>query len=155
MQIMTALESLLSSAGRWIGTSRLQDPHAGSPDDSPSTATVTPILGNRFVRLDYTWAYRQAPQEGSLLIGYDKSASEVTAQWIDTWHMSDKVMACRGPSDAAGTISVRGSYAAPPGPDWGWRIVITLCGQTLRIVMFNISPDGQEDLAVDADYKRV
>jgi hypothetical protein len=52
-------------------------------------------------------------------------------------------------------LSVRGSYAAPPGPDWGWRIEITPDGRTLRIVMFNIWPDGsREDLAAEASYTR-
>jgi hypothetical protein len=70
--------------------------------------------------------------------------------------MGDKVMACRGAVSNRGEISVLGSYAAPTGPDWGWRIVITPDeGQSLRIVMFNISPDGQEELAVETDYTRV
>jgi hypothetical protein len=151
---MGVLASLVACAGRWVGTNHLQDPHSGSPDESPATATVTPVCGSRFIRLDYTWAYRQAPQEGSLLIGYDTSGSEATAHWIDTWHMSDKVMACRGAVESSGQISVRGSYAAPPGPDWGWRTVITPGGQALRIVMYNITPEGREELAVEAEYAR-
>ena len=34
-----------------------------------STATVTPVLGGRFIRVDYTWGYQGRPQEGSLLVG--------------------------------------------------------------------------------------
>jgi hypothetical protein len=148
------LDSLIACAGCWAGTSRLQDPHSGSPEVSISTATVTPVLGGRFVRLDYTWTYREAPKEGSLLVGHDASGGEATAHWIDTWHMADKVMACRGAAEPGGRLDVRGSYAAPPGPDWGWRIVITPGGQALRIVMHNITPDGQEALAVEAEYAR-
>jgi hypothetical protein len=48
-----------------------------------------------------------------------------------------------------------GSYAAPPGPDWGWRITIRSASPAeFQIVMHNISPDGQEDLAVQIDYAR-
>jgi hypothetical protein len=151
---MGVLNSLVACAGRWGATSRLHDPHAGSPDESPSTATVTPVCGSRFIRLDYTWAYRQTPQEGSLLIGYVTSCAEATAHWIDTWHMGDKGMACRGSVEPSGRISVRGSYSAPPGPDWGWRIVITPGAQTLGIVMYNITPEGQEQLAVETEYAR-
>ena len=82
------------------------------------------LLGGRFIRLDYTWSYRGAAQEGSLLIGYQSDHGKVTAHWIDSWHMSEGVMACEGAVEADGTIAVRGSYAAPPGPDWGWRIVL-------------------------------
>jgi Protein of unknown function (DUF1579) len=151
---MKALNSLIACAGRWIGTSRLQDPHSNSPDESPSTATVTPVLDGRFVRLDYTWAYRGALQEGSCLIGFDAGDGEATAHWIDTWHMGDKLLASRGPLGGNGELNVRGSYAAPPGPDWGWRTIISPGGNALRIVMFNITPDGQEELAVEAEYKR-
>ena len=151
---MAVLDSLKACAGRWVGTSRLQDPHMNLADASPSTATVTPVLNGRFVRLDYTWAYRGDPQEGSYLIGHDSAAGEVTAHWADTWHMADKVMACRGRAEPGGALSLRGSYAAPPGPDWGWRTVITASDGALRVVMYNVTPDGQEDLAVEAEYRR-
>jgi Protein of unknown function (DUF1579) len=152
---MKALDGLAGCAGSWRGTNTLQDPNSNTPEDSSSSATVTPVLGGKFVRLDYTWSYRGAPQEGSLLIGFDTQADQVTAHWVDTWHMSDKVMACVGPRPDSAILSVRGSYAAPPGPDWGWRIEITPDGRTLRIVMFNIWPDGsREDLAAEASYTR-
>jgi hypothetical protein len=151
---MGALDALVTCAGRWVGTSRLQDPHSGAPDESPSTVTITPVLGGRFVRFDYDWAYRGVPQQGSLLLGHESDVAAVSAHWVDTWHMGDKVMACRGPVESSGAISVRGSYAAPPGPDWGWRTVVTPNERHLRLVMYNITPEGQEELAVDAQYSR-
>ncbi len=70
-------------------------------------------------------------------------------------HMSDKFMICQGAAEPDGAIVVRGSYAAPPGPDWGWRMVIGPGdGDTFRLIMYNISPDGQEDLAVEASYTK-
>jgi hypothetical protein len=112
-------------------------------------------LDGRFVRIDYDWAYRRTPQQGSLLIGHEADAAAATAHWVDTWHMGDKVMVCRGAVEPDGPISVRGSYAAPLGPDWGWRTVVTPGAQRLRLVMHNITPEGQEELAVDAQYSRV
>jgi Protein of unknown function (DUF1579) len=150
---MAVPEALTPCAGRWAGTNRLQDPHANIAGDSPATAVLTPVLGGRFLRLDYTWAYRGAPQEGSILFGGDP-AGALTAHWIDTWHMGDLVMACRGAVEAGGVVSVRGSYAAPPGPDWGWRIDLYPGADKLRVVMFNIWPDGREELAVEATYTR-
>lgn len=111
---MNGLESLLKCVGHWSGTSRLQEPHAGSPDVSSSTATIVEVCGGRFVRIDYTWAYNGTPQEGSLLVGFDTGAA--TAHWIDTWHMGNKVMVCGGMIEPSGPITVRGSYAAPPDP---------------------------------------
>jgi hypothetical protein len=48
---------------------------------------------------------------------------------------------------------VRGSYAAPPGPDWGWRTDVTPNAERLRVVMHNVWPEaqgGKEELAVEA-----
>ncbi|MGA8346592.1 MAG: DUF1579 family protein [Isosphaeraceae bacterium] len=151
---MNVLDVLIASAGQWAGKNRLMDPHTNSVDESPGTAIVTPGLGDRSVRIDYTWAYHGSPQEGSLLIGYDASRGLITSQWIDSWHMGDKAMACEGPVVAGEPISVRGSYAAPAGPDLGWRIIVAIKDQRLQVAMHNITPDGREDLAVEAEYSR-
>lgn len=151
---MSVLDPLIACAGSWRGTNRLHDPNTGQPEDSPSTVAVTPLLGGRFVRLDYSWSYQGKPQEGSLLIGFDRKAETLTAHWIDSWHMGDKVLASSGPVPDGPTIALRGSWAFPPGPDWGWRTDVTP-GDTLRIVMWNVWPDGnREDLAVEASYTR-
>lgn len=150
---MNALEKLIGCAGNWRGANTLQDPTTGAPEESQATAVVTPLLGGRFVRFDYTWQYQGAPQEGSILFGCDTKAHTLTAHWIDSWHMGNKAMACEGPVQDSGKLSVRGSYAAPPGPDWGWRIDVTP-GDDLRMEMVNIWPDGREDAAVEASYTR-
>lgn len=151
---MDSLEGLASCAGSWRGTNTLQDPHTGKPEESPSTLAVTPVLGGTFVRFDYTWGYQGKPQEGSLLVGFDPKTGAVSGHWIDTWHMGRAALNCLGASSADGTIAVRGSYAAPPGPDWGWRIEIATGGEALRITHTNLSPDGTEDLAVESVYSR-
>ena len=152
---MSALEKLAACAGNWAGTNRLHDPTTNAPDDSKSTAVVTPLLAGKFVRFDYTWTYNGDPQEGSLLIGYDSVPALVTAHWIDTWHMGERVMACTGTAEGDGTIDVQGSYAAPPGPDWGWRIELRPgADDTLQLVMHNIHPDGGAMVAVEAEYRR-
>ncbi|MGC8640332.1 MAG: DUF1579 family protein [Isosphaeraceae bacterium] len=152
---MSVLHGLLSCAGAWRGTNTLHDPNSGRPDESPSELTVTPVLGGKFIRLDYTWAHQGEPQEGSLLLGFDPKIGEVSGHWIDTWHMGRKIMACKGPTPIGGTISVEGSYSVPPGPDWGWRIEITpQDGQSIRVAHFNVDPDEKEEPAVEATYAR-
>jgi hypothetical protein len=149
---MSGIAPLLACAGEWSGTNRLHDPHTGRPEDSPSSLTVTPVCAGRFVRLDYTWGYQGAPQEGSLLIGHPEGKG-YTAHWVDTWHMGDQALASSGAAEPGGGISVMGFYAAPPDPDWGWRTVITP-GEKLTVVMFNVTPDGAEEVAVEAEYRR-
>lgn len=151
---MNPVETLAQCAGSWRGSNTLQDPTTGKPEESASSVTVTPILGGRFVRVDYDWGYQGRPQEGSLLIGFDPQSGAVSGHWIDTWHMGRLVLSCAGTSPTAGTIAVRGSYAAPPGPDWGWRIEIASEADALRITHTNIFPDGKEELAVESAYSR-
>jgi hypothetical protein len=152
---MDPLDALSACAGSWRGTNTLQDPHAGIAAESPSTLSVSAAPGG--VRLDYTWSYMGKPQQGSILFGADDTADALTARWTDTWHTGNQPMACSGPEPSGSTLSVRGAYAAPPRPDWGWRIDVTSDGEKLRIVMHNVWPaehGGKEELAVEAVYER-
>jgi hypothetical protein len=152
------LQALLACAGAWKGTSTLRDPHTSLHEESPGTLLVAPILGDRFVRLDYTWKYQDKPQEGSLLVGYDPGTRTISGHWIDTWHMGHAAMILLGAEPEGATLRLSGSYAAPPGPDWGWRIEITAAAgvDALRITMVNIWPEAKkEEAAVEAVYTRL
>ena len=150
---MTFLENLAACAGRWQGTNRLHDPNTQQPEDTPSTLTVTPILDGRFVRLDYTWAWQGQPQAGAMIIGHENEANLDTAYWVDSWHNSDKGMLCRGAGGDGTTITVAGTFAAPPGPDWGWDIVLTpRAGESLEMIMHVYTPEGEQGPAVEARY---
>jgi Protein of unknown function (DUF1579) len=151
---MGAWDQLLNAAGTWRTTYKVRDPGNTFSGDSDSIARVAPVLGERFVRIDYTWSDKGKPQEGSLLAGWEKASGAVTMVWIDTWHNSDRIMVSTGVVTADGALDARGSYSAPPGPDWGWRTQLSATKDTLSMVMFNVSPEGKEDLAVDAQYKR-
>jgi hypothetical protein len=152
---MDAFSSLIGLTGRWRGKYRLIVEPDQPARESESTAVVAPVAGGRFARIDYVWGDRDKPEDGSILFGRDRTRGVVTALWVDSWHMSDKVMTCEGPSSDPNSLEVRGAYAAPPGPDWGWRTVVEMAEEdSLRMVMYNVSPDGKEDLAVDAVYRR-
>ena len=99
---MGDLEKLKSSVGNYKGTNRLHYPPENPPDETPSNLNLTSILNGRFVRIDYTWSYKNAPQEGSMLIGFDPKENLVTIHWIDTWHMSNKVLALQGVAESDG-----------------------------------------------------
>jgi hypothetical protein len=149
---MLMLDTLRECAGAWAGRSLLYLP-PDPPRECDSEAIVTPILGGRFVRLDYTWAFDGAAQEGTLLIGYEARHSRFTAIWGDTWHMSDALMVSRGEASEGPALSVFGTYAVEGWPDWGWRIVLEPRDDgSLQMLMYNVSPEGEADLAVDATY---
>ena len=148
------LTALIACAGRWTGPNVLQDPFTGSPDSTASTATVTPIVGCRFVRIDYTWSYKEKPQDGSLLVGFDPKTSIATAYWVDSWHMGHQALTCVDAAPQASLLTLKGSYPAPNGPDWGWIIELAPGAEALTIRMFNVEPGAAPELAVEAKYAR-
>ncbi len=152
---MSVPESLKNLVGHWSGKNRLWLSPQNPVRESESTASVTLAARGRFMSIAYTWAFEGAAQEGLLLLGYDGCSGAVKAVWIDSWHMSDKFMHCAGGEIEGGAVSVRGSYSAPPGPDWGWRTVIQpVDGESFHFIMYNIAPDGGEEFAVEAAYSR-
>lgn len=151
---MNELSGILSLAGQWTGTYRLILDPSTPVRVSSTAATLSSVAGGRFARLDYVWEDEGKRQDGSLLVGFEKEESVATAVWVDSFHMSNKFMVCEGKA-RGGSVDVSGSYAAPPGPDWGWRTTLGPGPDgTLRMVMYNVTPDGEEYLAVEADYTR-
>ena len=149
---MGALARISRLTGRWTGSYRLIVNPSEPVRVSETTATVVPDAGGQ--RIDYTWEYEETPQNGSLRVGHDESRDRLTVAWTDTWHMSDRPLSSDGPASGE-DLDVRGSYPAPSGPDWGWRTRIeVLDADSFRMVMYNVTPDGQEYLAVDAVYHR-
>ncbi len=140
--------------GKWTGTSQLYlEPPPAKSLASASRLSVTPVAGGSFLQFDYDWTYEGETQTGVLLLGADEDDA-ASAAWIDSFHMSSKIMSCIGTATTS-AAELRGTYAAPPGPDWGWGITIrSRSTGELQIVMHNISPEGQEDLAVQAEYQR-
>ena len=138
--------------GEWQGTKQLYlSPPPDPADSSASRLSIVPAAGGSFLQFIYNWTYEAEEQTGVLLCGYDEK-NAASAAWIDSFHMSAKIMFCTGTA-SAGVVNLRGSYEAPPGPDWGWSISIRCrSAGELQIVMHNISPEGQEDLAVQFDY---
>jgi hypothetical protein len=67
--------------------------------------------------------------------------------------MGAKYMHCQGVIKDDGSVDVRGSYQVSTGPDWGWRIVVEPESENvLNLIMYNIWPEGKEELAVKAVF---
>lgn len=111
------------------------------------------IVAGGFLRVDYTWSDEDTPQDGLLLLTEDKSAG-VSAVWMDSWHQRQSFLVSTGSRDSNGLVSVLGTYPAPPGPDWGWRTVVSPADSGFEIALYSISPEGEESLAVRNTYRR-
>jgi len=151
---MTIPAALAALAGQWTGTNHVWLDPSKPSRDSATTLSVATAAQGRFVTLQYTWADEGQPQDGLLVLGQTPDGV-ARATWIDSWHMGDLYLVLTGALDAAGRASLKGSYAATSGPDWGWQIAVAaLPDGRLQIVMHNVTPDGEAQLAVEATYAR-
>ncbi len=154
MSVPATLEKLV---GKWRGLNRL---HTTWIEENPvretvSIAVIELTARGRFLKIEYDWTYEEAVQEGLILIGNEKNSESIKAFWIDSWHLSDKFMVSEGLLDQNGAISLKGFYAVPDHPDWGWRTIIeTESDDSFKIIMYNVSPEVEESLAVEMELKR-
>jgi hypothetical protein len=152
---MTIPKPLAGVSGDWAGTYKLWFDPNDPPITCDTTATVDKVAEGRFLTVRYQWEFDGKPQEGFLLVGIDPKVG-LNVQWVDSFHNSNRIMPLSGPVPAEDAeVSVLGSYAAPPGPDWHWRTMLEhSSNDELRMVMYNIQPGEAEQLAVEAVYRR-
>jgi len=130
------MTNLLDRAtGRYAGTNWLW---FENPDVPEQSATEIEVAADR---IRYTWEFRGQPQSGVMVFSFDGDAA--SAEWTDTWHAKQPIV-CPG-HRTDDRIEVVGTY----GPGWSWRTEVTLAtADELLVEMFNISPDGKEEIAV-------
>ena len=152
---MAIEKRFLDLAGEWQGTNRLH--LSWMPDpllESPSQAAIRSLAGGQCLEIVYSWMYEGKPHEGVMLLDGDPGSSAIRAVWTDSWHSANVLMVCEGEVRPDGSISVKGSYSVPDHPDWGWRTELFIDDGDLNYVMYNISPDGVEELAVETRFSR-
>jgi len=145
---------LLALAGAWEATNQLWFMPGTPVHESESALTVTPVVGDAVTMLRYTWSHEGAAHEGVMLVR-DVSTAPPNVVWYDSFHTGGSFMVLGNGTRMETVITATGSYAAPTGPDWGWRIEVhtsEVAGPLIR--HYNILPDGQEALAVQAQYTR-
>ena len=130
-------------AGEWRGTVRVWFDPDSEVIVSDITATTSPVLGGKSLRMDYQSKVNDSRSDGLMILGTDMSTNKPCLTWIDTFHTGGNVGLFAAQDDG----SLLGSYAA--GEEvWGWRIRIHE-GDELRIEHFNVMPSGEEYLGVE------
>lgn len=147
---------LAALIGDWEGITKTWFGPDEVADESSMTGIFRPILGDRFIMHEYKGSLSGKPFEGIAIYGYDIANDAFQICWIDSFHMGTGMMFSSGKPTENGS-SVLGSYGSPEySGTWGWRTVTELKdADTLVITAFNISPEGQEDIATETVYQRV
>jgi len=141
--------------GDWKGTNRLYLSWLSDPlKESESRMHISRKANGQFIQFDYDWEYEGEKQEGMLVLGCDAKTDAVQAVWTDSWHSRHTFMISDGTANENGTVSVKGYYKVPDHPDWGWRTEIIPAGEKIKLTMYNVSPENEEDLAVEVTYER-
>jgi hypothetical protein len=152
---MSIPEKLGSLTGEWKGTNQLHTPWMPVPlHSSDSAMRVSEQIKGQFLSFEYTWAYEGKPEEGIIIVGWDAQKNVVNAIWTDSWHSAHVLMNSEGSIDGDGNLSMKGHYKVEGHPDWGWRTDIIPLGDMFKLVMYNVTPEGEESLAVETEYTR-
>jgi hypothetical protein len=143
-------------AGDWFGRNSLWMEPGTPVHECATTASVSREARGVCTAIRYAWEFDRQPQEGLLLVLDAAEPGPDDVVWVDSFHTAGRFMRLNGEPDEQGRIAALGSYAAPTGPDWGWRIVIGSDGpEELHLLMYNIVPDEAVYPAVEARYRRV
>jgi hypothetical protein len=152
---MSVNEKLSDLVGNWSGSSKLNLPWMPDPiKESASTAIVSTRVNGQCLEIAYTWEYEGEPQEGVIILSGDGKSDAVIAFWTDSWHSKNVLMQCDGTLTPTGSVNLKGSYSVPDHADWGWRTEIIPGENSFKYLMFNVSPEGVEEWAVEMAFTR-
>jgi len=150
---MDVTENFQKLVGMWSGSNRLTMAPEDPVRESESNACVGLEAGKKFLKINYDWNFDGKPQEGLMILGFGKE-SKITSVWIDSFHQSGDFMNCVG-TIKDDHISVKANYTQPEYSDWAWRTDVDFINDnSFSFTMYNVEPDGTEQIAVEAKFQR-
>jgi hypothetical protein len=155
-QPAAARELFKSLEGAWEGTCRTWFEPGKLADQSKIKGRIRPVLGGLFYRHEYESTIQGKARHGEETLAFNTVTSRFQVSWVDDFHMNYAIMASDGVASPRG-FTVLGKYDVAPGaPQWGWKTVYELVDSDhLTISAYNVSPEGQQYLAVETNYRRV
>ena len=141
--------------GDWHGGYDLWLMPTAPKEHSVSTAQIKADAKDDSLVMEYQWTRGNKRQRGAF--HFDGSGTTAGFSWSDTFHSATDPMKGDGKlSDDGKRLVFISSYVAGPGqPAWGWRTEFTIVdSKTLKMEAYNITPGGQEGLAVRCEYAR-
>jgi len=149
---------LAQLAGEWEGSAKTWFEPGKVGDESPVSGSMRLVLDGRFILYEYKGRFGGKPLAGMGFIGYHLGLGKFQFAWIDSFHNDTALMFSEGDRNSE-LFSMLGGYTyiTPEAEHrWGWRTEIAQPHTNeLIITAFNISPEGEEELATETVYKRL
>ncbi len=149
-------EILMVLKGEWIGSCRTWLEAGVLSDESSIRGEFSSVMDGLWLRHHYLGSMEGKKREGEELIAFNSGSNEYQIAWIDDFHMANGILYSTGVSQASG-FSVVGSYSVGVGETpWGWRTTYQFgLDNRLKIMSWNIEPDGTEVKAIEIEYKKL
>jgi Protein of unknown function (DUF1579) len=147
---------LARMAGQWQGRFRLWFEPGEPAEDTVQSGSIRVLLGGRVLLHEYSGHCNGETMEGVALIAHHLDERRYETAWAESFGTGTSIMFSTGVSGDP-RLSMLGSYSdGQGGPRWGWRTEIEQPDDdTLDLRMYNITPAGEEALAVEVNYRRV
>jgi hypothetical protein len=146
---------LAAMVGTWEGPFRIWFEPGKLADESVQRGRIRLVGGGRFLLHEYEGRCSGEPFEGVALWAYHLDENAFECAWGESFGTGTSIMFSTG-GLGDGRFGALGSYGAGPDAErWGWRTEVSQpdAGH-LDIRMFNITPAGDEALAVEVNYTR-
>jgi hypothetical protein len=147
---------LADAVGEWTVVAKIWMAPDAPPTVTPGTATVRPILGGRYFRMDYESTFLGKPFQGIGIDGYDKVVGQHFGTWIDG--MSTGIFHHTGQCEDGGkrTVTEGEMLDAMTGQPSKMRSVVQMNDDgTMTFTSYNIAADGSETIGMEMTYTRV
>ena len=144
--------------GQWVGIAKTWFEPEVVHDSSEVKSTIKPVLGGMYMLHEYTGSFEGKPLEGLAIYGYNLTLQRFETVWVDSFHTGTAFLFSEG-SRGSQDWNVKGTYAyVTPETEqyWGWRTTVEMIGlDEIVIQSYNISPEGEEQLATETKLNRV
>ena len=141
--------------GQWKAVSTFWWSKGAKPQKSEALVKRSWILGDRFIKEEYSDKSEDYPFEGIGVTGYDNIQKKFTSSWIDT--MGTGISRSLGIEDKSGKVITFTGTAPDPsaGKVLPYKSVLTIVDKdTTKFELYMKNKSGEEFKSLDIVYKR-
>lgn len=123
--------------GTWQGDCGFRLMPTDLLDRRPSRAQAAVEADGHGWSLRYTWEHPvDGEQAGTILLGTPDEEGTIAAGWVDSWHQKPELRLLTG-QVVQEVVTLHMEYSG-----WGWTIALHPEGESLRMEMCNVIPEG-------------